>query len=655
MKNLSLRNKFLIIVLICLIVPIAVIGVFVNTKISNILETYINQSNQLMLTNLYFQLDTEIFELEETFDQVINSNVIGYYLMGSTNTFRQKMDEIYLESSTLRRIYIQPSKEALSLFKPFAYPELTDEYTLDWEENWAEATLEELMVWDGPYTAPDGHVSLIYPGPAYSMGKKVFGTTYFEVSIEALKEKITNGVNLGKKQLEFVSAEGLSYLTGKDYSQEEFFQELVNDNWEDRPVSIDGSKYLAFARPIPILNSYLLLFEEHSLAFASNNSIRNFIIIVSMIAFVIAMLGLTLFIQKILIRPMGILRSVSTQIAAGDLTVQTDLKRKDEIGHLAASFNQMTESLKDVISLLINSGNNVQNVSQELFTSFQGMASANEQNYEVISEMAKITEKQSANITEVSNLTSNIFSSIKEFAGQMGDVKTNSGNVLNNANEGKRGIQDVIQKISDINENVQKIVYDIDILKSKSLEITTITDLITQITNQTNLLALNASIEAARAGEAGRGFAVVAEEIRDLSEQSREATDKIIMIIREVQDMVNQVSSEVTVRVNEFAQSQTLMLNAGGTFDQIVQDILDVDKKIEVMYQHIGSITESGEAMDNNISDIASQAEESSASAEEIATSSEKNLRLVESMNDLVKDLQQLSLELEKLANRFTL
>ena len=64
-------------------------------------------------------------------------------------------------------------------------------------------------------------------------------------------------------------------------------------------------------------------------------------------------------------------------------------------------------------------------------------------------------------------------------------------------------------------------------LTDKVEEVKTFVDSIINISNQTNLLALNASIEAARAGEAGKGFAVVADEIRQLSEQTKDASANI--------------------------------------------------------------------------------------------------------------------------------
>ena len=73
-------------------------------------------------------------------------------------------------------------------------------------------------------------------------------------------------------------------------------------------------------------------------------------------------------------------------------------------------------------------------------------------------------------------------------------------------------------------------------LSDKTKNVRNITDLILGISGQTNLLALNASIEAARAGEAGKGFAVVADEIRQLADQTKDATENITAIVDELNE-----------------------------------------------------------------------------------------------------------------------
>jgi methyl-accepting chemotaxis protein len=64
-------------------------------------------------------------------------------------------------------------------------------------------------------------------------------------------------------------------------------------------------------------------------------------------------------------------------------------------------------------------------------------------------------------------------------------------------------------------------------LSSAAGAMSSIVELIGNITGQINLLALNATIESARAGEAGRGFAVVASEVKNLANQAKQATDRI--------------------------------------------------------------------------------------------------------------------------------
>lgn len=80
--------------------------------------------------------------------------------------------------------------------------------------------------------------------------------------------------------------------------------------------------------------------------------------------------------------------------------------------------------------------------------------------------------------------------------------------------------QNIVYNLSSFAKNtIQKndmVIKILNSLKTKTEEIVTITNVISQVSEQTNLLALNAAIEAARVGEAGKGFAVVANEIKNL-------------------------------------------------------------------------------------------------------------------------------------------
>ncbi|MCK4258314.1 MAG: hypothetical protein KAX49_05015 [Halanaerobiales bacterium] len=243
----------------------------------------------------------------------------------------------------------------------------------------------------------------------------------------------------------------------------------------------------------------------------------------------------------------------------------------------------MTQSLREIIFLLIQASEEIQNTSSELYSSFQEITASNTLNNQLINELSEISENQSLNLTESSNLTSNIFLSLKNFANEIAEAKENSTQVLKNADKGQAELHNTIKTIHNINENTHSIIVTIDELNSKSREINEITNLIHQITAQTNLLALNAAIEAARAGESGLGFAVVADEIRNLSEQSRKATEHIEILINEVQTQINHVSNKVQDQLNDFKGEVSNVDNIGKIFGQIVHDTLIVDRNIQKM------------------------------------------------------------------------
>ncbi len=88
-------------------------------------------------------------------------------------------------------------------------------------------------------------------------------------------------------------------------------------------------------------------------------------------------------------------------------------------------------------------------------------------------------------------------------------------------------------------------------LSAAAEQMSSIVELIGNITGQINLLALNATIESARAGEAGRGFAVVASEVKNLANQAKQATDKIGQEIGNL----NGISGDVVAALNSIKKA----------------------------------------------------------------------------------------------------
>lgn len=164
-------------------------------------------------------------------------------------------------------------------------------------------------------------------------------------------------------------------------------------------------------------------------------------------------------------------------------------------------------------------------VSNKILQYAKDMHKLSEENEAMIEE----TEAKMEEVDQTVESASNILRQLHNNTNELVDYNNKSSDFLNEVNAYKSQVVEDSHLMEEKVEELVKLANGVD----KFVES------VQNIANQTNLLALNASIEAARAGEHGKGFAVVAEEIRGLSDETKENLVGMRNFLNDIKETAN--------------------------------------------------------------------------------------------------------------------
>jgi len=319
--------------------------------------------------------------------------------------------------------------------------------------------------------------------------------------------------------------------------------------------------------------------------------------------------------------------AVANRIAAGDLSENPAVERRDELGQLQQSMAQMIRNLRGLISGIGDSARQIASAATQLST---------------------VTEQTRAGVNNQKDETDQVATAMNEMLATAQEVARHAEQASIAANEadqqthlGDKVVAQAVEQIGHLASEMALSSRAMLALQQESQQIGSVLDVIKSVSQQTNLLALNAAIEAARAGSAGEGFAVVADEVRSLALRTQESAEEIEGLILRLHTGTQQVADIMDSSRSLTDNSVSLTRDAGDALAAIARTV----SVIQEMNPQIAAAAEEqsavAEEINRSVLKVRDVSEQTAAASEETAAASAQ--------------LSQLSLDLQTLVGKFRL
>jgi methyl-accepting chemotaxis protein len=243
-------------------------------------------------------------------------------------------------------------------------------------------------------------------------------------------------------------------------------------------------------------------------------------------------------IHRSITRPLAEFQRFVTAVGEGDLTQVSNLEGGDELGLLAQSLNRMVAGLKEVALQTRGATANLNSAVIEILASVKQQAAS-------AAEQAAACQETNATMQQVSQ-------SCFQMSERAKQVLASAEATSAASHSGMETVQNTNRSIESIREQAEAVSENVITMSERTQMVGEVVATANDIAEQSHLLALNAAIEAAAAGEHGRSFSVVAGEIKNLADQSKEATVQAKSILGDIQKGINSsvmLTEEVVKRV----------------------------------------------------------------------------------------------------------
>lgn len=349
---------------------------------------------------------------------------------------------------------------------------------------------------------------------------------------------------------------------------------------------------------------------------------------------------------KRIVDPLKKIQRFAETLSEGNLTTDTDVNSKTEIGQMMSSLRIAQDNMRGLLQGITEVSNGVSSALGSFDVAFNNMKESISQVSGAVDSIAQNVTKQAASTDEASDNVMVMADRISQSGEEITNLDKNAAEMNRISEQSMMTLGRLIEVNNKTRESISAMAEQTENTNRSVEQIHMAANLINEISDQTSLLALNASIEAARAGEAGRGFSVVADEIAKLASQSADSVEEISKTVEELQSnatrsvtAMKEINEAVDLQVNSLTETQHIMDMLHQELKKCFSSVQSIDKMTKEIENQRAGVTDSLSVLNNIAQDNAAVAQQTSAMSMELAKVVDDSGMIVEDLEGKVETL----------------